>query len=73
MSGLTRQLSGQAATLQRDVTAALERTRAAAESAAESYEPADPSSWASPPPTTQDEALDRLAAQLAALGGVPVP
>ena len=37
------------------------------------YQAGSAASWAAPAPTTVAQALDRLAAQLAAVGGVPVP
>lgn len=39
----------------------------------ESYTPSTAGDWADPQPTTQDEALDRLAAAVAGLLTTPVP
>lgn len=39
----------------------MRRSQADAEAEAASYTPDDPSQWASPPPTSLREALDRLA------------
>lgn len=47
-----------------NVDRALQRMRADLDASAQprSYTPANPGDWASPPPTTIQEALDRLAA-----------
>lgn len=47
--------------LEGNVQRALSQAQEAAEAAA-AYTPADATAWASPPPTTVQEALDRLAA-----------
>lgn len=60
------------AALQGDVERALVGVRADI-TAASTYAPGDPASWASPAPTTLADALDRLAAYLATVGGSPVP
>lgn len=50
-----------AAALRNDVEDALSRQRTSLTTELEAYDPGDPSQWASPPPTTVREALDRLA------------
>jgi len=40
---------------------------------AESYQAGSPTDWASPAPTTQDAALNRLAAAVSGLLGGPIP
>jgi len=56
----------------RDMGTQLHQNSEAAATEAESYA-ATPSSWASPAPTTQDEAITRIAAAVRTLLGSPIP
>jgi hypothetical protein len=62
--------------LETNVRRALDQARqqtADAATSVESYAPASSGSWAAPAPTTQDVALDRIAAAVAGILGTPIP
>lgn len=57
----------------RDSLDQVQRNAQAGATDAETYAPAAPSNWAGAPPSTQDAALDRIAAAVRGLLGSPIP